>query len=74
MKLSDATTGSSVRIVSVSGSARFVSRVTAVGLTEGCAVEVLQNVRRRPVLVRVRGSDVALDRGDCELIEAEVVA
>ena len=44
------------------------------GLTEGCAVEVLQNVKNRPVLVHVRDSDVALDRGDCMRIEVEVVA
>ncbi len=74
MKLCDAATGSTVRISSVSGNGRFVSRVTAIGLTEGCVVEVLQNVRRRPVLVHVRDSDVALDRGDCKLIEAEAVA
>lgn len=74
MRLCDVATGLSARIASVSGDDRFVSRVTAIGLTEGCAVEVLQNVRNRPVLVHVRDSDVALDRGDCMRIEVEVVA
>lgn len=58
--------------MAVTGDARFVSRVTAVGLTEGCHIEVLQNVRKRPVLVYVRDSAVAIDRGDCELIDVEV--
>lgn len=74
MKLCDAAAGSAVRVSSVSGDARFVSRVTAVGLTEGCRVEVLQNVRRRPVLVHVRDSDVAIDRRDCGQIEVEAAS
>ena len=74
MRLCDVATGLSARIASVSGDDRIVSRVTAIGLTEGCAVEVLQNVKNRPVLVHVRDSDVALDRGDCMRIEVEVVA
>lgn len=74
MRLCDVATGLSARIASVSGDDRFVSRVAAIGLTEGCAVEVLQNVKNRPVLVHVRDSDVALDRDDCMRIEVEVVA
>ena len=70
MKLHDMKEGSAARVLAVS--ARFVSRVTAVGLTEGCRIEVLQNVRKRPVLVYVRDSAVAIDRGDCELIDVEV--
>ena len=72
MKLHDMKEGSAARVFAVSGDARFVSRVTAVGLTEGCRIEVLQNVRKRPVLVYVRDSAVAIDRGDCELIDVEV--
>ena len=72
-KLNEIETGSRARIVSVAGDGRFVSRVTAIGLTEGCVVEVVQNVRKRPVLLYARDSSIALDRGDCEHIEAEVI-
>ena len=72
-RLNEIETGSVARIRSVTGDERFVSRVTAVGLTEGCLVEVVQNVRRRPVLLYARDSAIALDRGDCERIEAEVI-
>lgn len=72
-RLSEVGTGSVARIRSVAGDERFLARVTAIGLTEGCTVEVLQNVRRRPVLLYARDSTVALDRGDCERIEVEVV-
>lgn len=74
MKLHDVKEGSVARILAVSGGTRFVSRVTAVGLTEGCRIEVLQNVKNRPVLVHVRDSNVAIDRGDCDLIEVETVS
>ena len=72
MKLRGVREGSPARVLAVTGGARFVARVTAVGLTEGCHIEVLQNVRKRPVLVYVRDSAVAIDRGDCELIDVEV--
>lgn len=74
MKLNDMKEGSAARIAAVAGDARFVSRVTAVGITEGCRIEVIQNVRRRPVLVYVRDSAVAIDRGDCSRIDVEVVS
>ncbi len=71
--LNEIGTGTAI-IRAVSGDARFVARVTAVGLTSGCRVEVLQNVRRRPVIIYARDSVVALDRDDCSRIEVEVVA
>lgn len=72
--LSEIETGRKARISRVSGDDRFVSRVTSIGLTEGCLVEVLQNVRKRPILLHARDSSIALDREDCSRIEAEVVA
>ena len=72
-RLNEIETGGVARIRFVAGEARFVSRVTAIGLTEGCVVEVLQNVRKRPVLLFARDSTIALDQGDCERIDVEVV-
>ena len=73
-KLSQMETGQTGRIVSISGTDRFVSRVTAIGLTEGCRIEMVQNARKRPLLVFERDSVVAIDRADCENIEVEVSA
>ena len=39
-------------------------RVTSIGLTVGCEVQVLQNVRKRPVLVYGRDSVIAVDAED----------
>jgi Fe2+ transport system protein FeoA len=42
---------------------RLAGRLAALGLTPGSKVEVLQNPGRGPVLVLVRGTRVALGRG-----------
>ena len=71
IKLSDAPEGARVRIAATAGTARFLGRVTAIGLTPGCVLDVLQNRRKRPVLVQCRDSAIAIDRGDCESIRVE---
>lgn len=74
MKLSEMETGRKGTIASVSGTDRCVSRVTAIGLTEGCRIEIVQNAKRRPLLVFERDSVVALDRADCKNIEVDVLS
>lgn len=73
-KLHEVGTGQIARVCRLEGDARFLSRVTAIGLTQGSTVHVLQNARKRPVLVHLRDSSVAFDRSDCELIEVEVLS
>jgi len=51
--------GQSCRIKSLSGDKRFISRVTSVGLTLGCVVEMIQNKGKYPLLVYTRDSTVA---------------
>ena len=59
-------------VVSVKGDRRFLSRIASVGLTPGCKITVLQNLKRRPVLVYTRNTQLALDRDDCAAIQVEV--
>ena len=66
--------GQSACVCRLEGDARFLSRVTAIGLTEGSTVHVLQNDRKRPGPVHLRGSFVAFDRSDCERFEVEVLS
>ena len=47
MKLNEMEMGQKGVITSVLGTDRFVSRVTAIGLTEGCSIEMVQNAKRR---------------------------
>ena len=62
-KLSDAATGDVAVISGVEGDARFVGRVTSIGLTVGCEVQVL---------VYGRDSGIAVDAEDCARIDVQV--
>ena len=50
-KLNELSDGSCGRVVAINGDAHFQSRVTSIGLTIGCPFEVIQNPKKRPVLV-----------------------
>lgn len=71
MRLSAARAGSEGVITGIAGDHRFLSRVTALGLTPGCHVAVLLNQPRRPMLLYARDTLLAINRGDCGLIEIE---
>lgn len=71
MKLSELKTGGTGTVTRVAGDARFVSRVTSIGITEGCPIEVVQNVKKRSILLFERDSLMAIDRKDCDLIDVE---
>lgn len=72
MKLSDMAAGQRGRIRDLQGKERFLGRITSVGITVGCPLTVLQNRKKRPVLVYARDSAIALDRADCDRIDVEV--
>jgi ferrous iron transport protein A len=73
-KLTEMQKGAEGTIVSVSGDARFVSRITSIGLTPGCKVSMIKNEKNRPILVYSRDTMIALNRKDCSNIEMEVRA
>ena len=58
-------------ISAVNGDARFVSRITSIGLTPGCRLTVVKNEKNRPLLVYSRDTMIALNRSECEQIEVE---
>ena len=58
-------------ITSVNGDARFVSRITSIGLTPGCRVTMIKNEKNRPLLVYSRDTMIALNRSECEAVEVE---
>lgn len=68
-KLSDAKNGEKGVITDIHGDTRFLSRVTSIGLTLGCPVTVLQNEKKRPVLLYTRDTMVALNREECSKIQ-----
>ncbi len=55
----------------IDGDAHFMSRITAIGVTEGTAFQTVRNDRKMPVLVYLRETLIALNRTDAERIEVE---
>ncbi len=58
-------------ITSVNGDARFISRITSIGLTPGCKVTMIKNEKNRPLIVYSRDTMIALNRAECESVEVE---
>ncbi len=73
-KLSTVQKGETGRVVSIEGDARFLSRIAAIGLTVGSVIEVVQNQKKRPLLVYGRDTMIAINRRECEKITLEVTA
>ena len=73
-KLHEMKTGQCGNIADVKGDTRFLSRVTSVGLTIGCGVEMLRNEKKYPLLLFSRDSVIALNRDESSNIMVEVMA
>lgn len=61
------------RIAAIDGDARFLSRITSIGITRGSVVEVLQNQKKHPVLIYGRDTMIAINRSECKKIMVEVI-
>jgi len=72
LKLYEMKSGQYGNIVDVKGDARFISRITSVGLTIGCKVEMLRNEKKYPLLLYSRDSVIALNRDESGNIMMEV--
>ena len=72
-KLSTAKNGEIGRISSIEGDGRFLNRVTSIGLTLGSTVQVIQNQKKRPLLVYTRDTMIAINPKECEKIMLEVL-
>jgi len=62
--LAEIKTGEKVTLQNIKVGSELTSRMTSLGLTPGASVEVLQNYGRGPLIVNVRGTHVALGRGE----------
>ena len=69
MKLYEAKPGYTGTITFIDGDTRFLSRITSMGLTEGCKIEIMKNEKNQPILLLGRDSLIAVNRKDCERIE-----
>ena len=58
-KITDLKNGQKARITAVDSDRRYLSRITSIGLTPGCNIEALQNVKNRPLFIY--GRDTMID-------------
>lgn len=73
-KLTELQNGQKARITAVDGDRRYLSRITSIGLNIGCEIEMLQNVKKCPLLVYGRDTMIALNRKESERISVEVMS
>jgi ferrous iron transport protein A len=65
MNLSELKENSEAVISGIAGDARFISRITSIGLTPGCHVQIIKNDKNRPVLLYSRDTMIAVNRREC---------
>ena len=71
-KLNELSAGSKCIVCVVNGTKDFQRRITAVGLTPGCKLEIVKNEGKYPLLIDARNTILALNRTDCGEIMVEV--
>ncbi|SCW51069.1 ferrous iron transport protein A [Ruminococcaceae bacterium YRB3002] len=58
-------------VVAINGDARYMSRITSIGITPGCRVRIVKNDKNRPVIVYSRDTMIALNSKECSNINVE---
>jgi len=66
--LSEIPAGGSAIIASLSEGNEINRRLTSLGFTPGAGIEIIQNFGHGPMIVNVRGSRIALGRGEAKKI------
>ncbi|MGQ9832670.1 MAG: FeoA family protein [Candidatus Villigracilaceae bacterium] len=69
--LADLETGREAVVVEFKAGRAVTSRLASLGLTPGVRVNMVQNYGRGPLIVAVRGTRVALGRGEAAKILVE---
>ena len=72
-KLSTAKKGTIGIVKSIEGDGRFLSRITSIGIILGSVIEVIQNQKKRPLLIYSRDTLIAINEQESEKITLEVV-
>ena len=66
--LTDLIKGEQATVLAFEGGRAVSNRLTSLGFTPGAEINVVQNYGRGPLIVKVRGSRVALGRGEAQKI------
>ncbi|MDD2694372.1 MAG: FeoA family protein [Anaerolineales bacterium] len=71
ISLSEMTTGDDATILAIQGGRMVNNRLASLGFTPGVQVNMTQNYGRGPLIVTVRGTRVAIGRGEAAKIIVE---
>lgn len=74
LRLSKVQSGETVRMLGFVQCDRYGLRLAEMGLTPGTSIDVLQATRGQPMLLRVRGAQLAIGRHAADKIKVERVA
>ncbi|MBR6958862.1 MAG: ferrous iron transport protein A [Clostridiales bacterium] len=58
-KLAQMKQGQTGVVTAINGDARYMSRITSIGITPGCTISIVKNDKNRPVIVYTRDTIVA---------------
>jgi ferrous iron transport protein A len=62
VKLSEIGVGQKAAVSDIEGDARFLSRITSIGITPGCEMEMIYNEGKLPLLLFGRDTVISLNR------------
>lgn len=68
ISLTDIKPGGQGVVRALHGGRHFKSRLAALGFTPGAPVEMVRNHRIGPIIVSIRGTQVALGRGEAKRV------
>ena len=71
VSLSELKAGENATVVTFQGGRSVVNRLTSLGFTPGVQVDMVQNYGHGPLIVTVRGTRVALGRGEAAKLIVE---
>lgn len=74
LKLHEVKTGNKAVVTKINGDARFLSRITSIGLSPGCEIKMLHNKPKLPLLFYGRDTVIALNRQESQNIFVEVIS
>ncbi len=73
LPLNQLPSGVAAQVVQVNGGHGLINRIASLGFTPGAEVTLLQNYGHGPLIASVRGSRLALGRGEAEHILVKVL-
>jgi ferrous iron transport protein A len=73
LPLSQLPVGVTAQVIQVHGGHGLVNRIACLGFTPGAEVTLLQNIGHGPLIAMLRGSRLALGRGEAEQILVKVL-